>query len=33
MNKVYIVAGCRTPIGSFMGSLSDLSAVDWQRLQ
>lgn len=28
MNKVYIVSGKRTPIGSLMGDLKDISAID-----
>ena len=28
MNKVYIVNGKRTPIGSLMGDLKDFSAID-----
>ncbi len=26
LNEVVIIAGCRTPIGKFQGSLSDMSA-------
>ncbi len=32
MDKVYIITGCRTPIGTFLGSLSDLSAVELSTL-
>ncbi|MCS5880873.1 hypothetical protein LNP17_14215 [Klebsiella variicola subsp. variicola] len=31
MNKVYIVAACRTPVGRFLGALKTVSAVELAR--
>ncbi|MCP6588269.1 acetyl-CoA C-acyltransferase, partial [Klebsiella pneumoniae] len=32
MNKVYIVAACRTPVGRFLGALKTVSAVELAAL-
>ncbi len=32
MNNVYVIGACRTAIGSFLGSLKDMTAVDLGRL-
>jgi len=32
MKEVVIVSACRTPIGSFNGSLKDMPVVDIERL-